>query len=80
MDESNATRVTAPPVEVAERGDRTAPTAYAIELRVAAPMSAKYFTGLLAELLKKRGIAVQFIRVFHDAPPLATYNPSKEPR
>lgn len=75
MDEPNATRVSAPPAEVAKRGGHTyPPKAYLVSIRLTSTESGKFLTGLLAELLKTRGFAPDSVITQLDTPPLAAYH------
>lgn len=81
MDEPNETRVTAPPAEVAERGDiRHQRKTYQVSLRVTSPFSARHLCGLLLELLQKRGDVVETIRIRPDVVPMASYDRPRSER
>jgi hypothetical protein len=74
MDEPNATRVSAPPVEVAERSDRPyVRKQLQVSLRLETTYSAAHVCGLLLEVLTKRGHVVESIRVNRSDKPLAKY-------
>jgi hypothetical protein len=72
MDESNATRVSAPLDQVAERSDRR-PQGLEVTLRVETTHSAKFLVGFLLNTLKRAGLGVDAIAVGRPAQVLANY-------
>ena len=73
MDESNATRVSAPPDEVAERSERR-PQSLRVSLRLDTTLSANGICGVLLQKLNAvTGVVVDSININRSEKPLARY-------
>lgn len=81
MDEANATRVSAPPDQVAERRAGGFPPKHLqISLRIETAQSANHICGLLVDVLSKRGHQVNTVIVHRSEAPLAKYDRPRGPR
>lgn len=72
MDESNATRVSAPPDQVAERSERRMQQLQ-VSVRIETTNSANFVCGFLLNQLQRAGIQVDAVRVNRSDKPLAKY-------